>query len=278
MGANQHAVATALLIASGTPLVAWCTGCGSAESYLQSLELVPPGNIVVSDPEILTAVIPVGMAVTHRLTLHSQFKIALTRLKSTSSCGCTSAELDRETLEPGGTATLTCVFEAGTAPASRSVRIHLYSPDAPTGAFVVDLRFHSDTRHSKLQIIASPPSITTNELWSPTQLLQYEVALCLGADVPRDSIDISTSSDIIRAKLQNDRLTISLGAPPAGKVDEYVTLSFRRGPDTYSLRIPVTGQVRPPLAATPQALTFRDIPVGKDMQGEVLPGFQWLCS
>lgn len=269
MLANQHGVATALLVVSGTSLVAWCTGCGSAKSPIKPVELVPPGSVVVSDPQLLTAVAPLGMSVTHRLPLHSQYDTALTRLKSTSSCGCTSTELDRETLEPGGQATLTCVFNGGTAPASRSVRIHLYSPNSPTRAFVVDLQFHTDTGRSDLQVTASPPTITTNELWNPKQVLEYEVALRLGAGVPRDAIDVSTSSGIIRAQLRNSVLRITIDSPPSGKVDEFVMLSFPRGLDTYSLKIPVTGRIRPLLAVTPQSLSFSDVPAGDDMQGDI---------
>lgn len=261
---TRHAVFVSLL-----PCL--CVGCGGrADPTAPGVDLAPPSAVVTTDPAFFTASVPVGMLITREVPLHSRFETALTRLKAVSSCGCTSAEIDKETIAPNGMATLRCVFDGGVNGSSRNVRIMLFSPDVPSGPFVVDLRFETDPHQSGFQIISSPSRIVVDEPWQSSHVQEYECSLRFGENVPRDAIEISSSAKYISANLRMDSLKIAIDSPAAGPIDEYVTLSFRHSKGTYSLRIPIRGNIRPPIKVSRQFINFGEVPRDKDMADEVL--------
>ncbi len=209
------------------------------------------------------------MSVTRKIPLQSRFETTLTNLKTSSSCGCTSADLDIDILNPGEITTLRCVFDGGTIAKSQAVKIRLFSPEIPSASFVINMQFTTDPSQSAIQISSAPRGIAIDELWQKEHTYKYEFTLTVGKGVPRNAIDVSTSADFIKADMQGSLLSVTLDSPPVGKVDEFVTVAFPQERDSYSLKLPIEGRVRPLISATPQTFSFADVARGEDMAGEI---------
>ncbi len=259
------------LLRDRLPLLTFCLGLiGCSEQERRTIALVPPASIVVADETLLIASVPPGMSLARKLLLQSRFETQLTNLKTVSSCGCTSAKLDKDTLAPGGMVALNYVFDGGVVAQSQNVRIRLFSPDIPSASFMIDMRFKTDPSQSDIQVAATPKNVFFDELWQKEHKHQYRFVITFGEDVPLNSIDVSTSSDFILADLQGTLLKVTLKSPPVGKIDEYVAVSFPHAKGTYSLKIPIRGEIRPLIGVTPKFISFGEIPRGEGMTGEVL--------
>jgi len=235
----------------------------------QALELQPPNIVVDTQPSLLSVSVPPGMTVVHSLTLRSRLETTLTDLKIASSCGCTSAKFDRTSVNPGETITLRCAYDAGTVAKTQRVRIQLFSPVIPTNFFRLDMQFKTDRDRSDILISAVPSQVFIGEDWQTDESTEYEIHMTFGERVPQDALRVTTSADYVDADLRGNLLRVKLESPPVGRIDEFVTIAFSHGTDTYSAKISVTGKIRPWLIATPGFLNFSDVARGNDMVGEI---------
>lgn len=243
-----------------------CDGCSRPA---QPVELLPPGVVEVKDPQLLITTVPTGMSVTHKLVLHSRYETTLTNLMTASSCGCTSAELDKRSIDPGGNATLNCTFDANIAGGSRAVKVRIFTPESPTASFVIDQQFITDPERLDIQVTAAPNAISIEDLWQENHTNEYKLGVTVGSGVPQNTIIAPSSAEFIKTILLNGLLTVSIVSPPVGKIDEHVDLSFLSGVNTYILKIPITGRIRPLVKATPQNLNFNAMARGHDMIGKI---------
>lgn len=247
-----------------------CLGCNGAAPTAPHIDLAPPTAVVISDLAIVTASVPQGMMITREVPLHSRFETPITNIRSISSCGCTSVELDHDVIAPRGMTTLRCVYDGGSIAKSQNVRVNLYSPDIPAGPFVLDLRFETDPAQAAFQIVSSPNKILIDEPWRASHRQEHACTLSFGNRVPRESVTVATSANFISAKLHKNLLTIAMDSPATGSVDEYVTVSFPNEKGTFALRIPIKGNIHPPLKASPKFINFGDVARESDMAGEIL--------
>jgi len=152
----------------------------------QTIELVPPTGVVITGSPLVAISVPPGMSVMRRIPVRSRFETPLTHLLAASSCGCTSAAFDSDTLGPGATGTLSCVFDGHTTAESRDIKIRVISPDVPAGLFLIDLRFKSDPEQSNIKISSVPSSVSIDEFWQSEHRFDYKFALTFGEVDPKN--------------------------------------------------------------------------------------------
>lgn len=252
---------------SVTALLAMAIGCARGVTPgADGIELLPPTG-VGGDLRALRCEFPTGMTVTREITVRSRLRTVLRNIKVVASCGCTSASLDRDDLSPGDSATLRCTFDGSKANGERDINVMLFSPDSPAGPFELGMQFVTDAGRSQMAIASTPHGITHDAVWEKHLALKTRLKLNFGAEVPVGSLTTAASTPLLRVRRDGDMLSVVLDSPPVGAIEEQAMVSFRRGSDVYTLAIPVTGRIRPPVAVAPKALTFDGVPASDDMQG-----------
>lgn len=241
-------------------------GCDSPETT-QMIELAPPNVIVVSKETRLAVDIPPGMEVAREILVGSEFPYPLTGLRTHSSCGCTSAALDGDTLGSDEFRVLRCVYEGGSTPKTQNIRVRIFAADVPSGSFEIGLRFRTDPSLNDLRISSMPAAFAVDDTWSESLEIRREFRLTSGVRVPLD-LEVSGSAEYISTNLRDQTLTVSLHSPPVGSIDEAVSVSYRVGADIYTFKLPIRGIVKPPVTIQPDRMDFSDHLPGRDMRGE----------
>ena len=109
-----------------------------------------------------------------------------------------------------------------------------------------------------------------NETWQQSQVLKCNFNLNFGESVPRKSIVVTTSAKSISANLQDKLLKVVIETPDVGPIIGHVAVSFAHLKGNYSLKIPIKGNVLPPLNVSPKFINFGEMPREQPMIGEVL--------
>lgn len=183
---------------------------------------------------------------------------------ASTSCGCTGATLDKNTIEAGGNATLTATMHASD---ERLVRVALLSSDAANPQPMVAVQ--SKRTFAPFQV-PSPVSLFGEK--GQVISSQTEFELPVGWKVAR----VTASPAWLQFKLEPQaanatavagalpRYRLAVTAPesaPEGTLAGQVKLELEGAP-LQSLSVPVGGFVSNDISATPRLIALRDSPQG----------------
>jgi hypothetical protein len=262
MQSNRQSALTLLALLALAPAAVLTPGLAMAQDTAQDTVAAKPETVV---PQ---AVVDVGREqrgekIKHTFEIHNEGSAPLKLERVKPTCGCTVANYD-EVIAPGAVGSL--VAQVDTAefrgPIAKSISVFTNDPDNPRLSLVVkaDVRSQVDVSpgyarfvvvqggeyNTSKQILWSPgkPDLVVSKANSPykfvtTSVRQLEEG---DSDYRKDSNRWEVS-----IKLDEDA--------PLGPMADYVKVETNH-PKQKTVRIPVSGIVRPILAVTPQVADF----------------------
>ena len=207
-------------------------------------------------------------------TLTNTGKTPLDVSVASTSCGCTGATLDKNTIEAGGSATLTATMHASD---ERLVRVTLQSSDAANPQPM--LAIQSKRTFAPFQV-PSPVSLFGEKGQIISANTQFE--LPVGWKIAR----VVASPDWLQTKLEPQaanvnapattlpRYALAVTAPasaPEGTLSGQIKLELSGAP-LQSLSVPVGGFVSNDISASPRLISLKDSPQGLARRVVVIHG------
>ncbi len=179
------------------------------------------------------------------------------------SCGCTVAEYDK-TVKPGGTGKITAVVDTTNfkGPIAKAVKVFTNDPINPQINLVIkaNIKTHVEIEPGYARFVAvygEPNAKSIQRVWSKGK----PDLKILGAKSPYSHVKVSyaeaTADEREGGGSGNEwRITVELDADaPVGPMADYIDVTTDH-PERQTIRIPVSGFVRPVLSVTPRAADF----------------------
>ena len=204
-----------------------------------------------------------GKRITHEFQIRNDGDAVLQITQVRPSCGCTVAEYDR-TVAPGATGKVKATvdtrnFKGGIA---KSVRVFTNDPSNPQIDLVIKANVKSrvevDPGYARfIAVYGEPQRTSVQSVWSADQRdLQI---LDVESPYPFVKVSFREASDDERKKGASGRqwqVEVELDQEaPVGALADFVVLTTNH-PELKTLRVPVSGFVRPVMSVTPRIADF----------------------
>jgi hypothetical protein len=204
-----------------------------------------------------------GERASHEFAVDNEGDEVLEITQVKPSCGCTVAEYDK-TVKPGGSGKITAVVDTTNfkGPIAKSVKVFTNDPVNPQINLVIkaDIKTHVEVEPGYARFVAvygEPNAKSVQKVWSREKPdLQI-----LGAKSPYPHVKVSfaeATADEREGGISGRqwRVTVELDADsPVGPMADYIDVTTDH-PDRQTIRIPVSGFVRPVLSVTPRLADF----------------------
>ena len=204
-----------------------------------------------------------GEKASHEFTVRNEGDQVLQITEVKPSCGCTVAEYDK-TIQPGGTGRITAVVDTTNfkGPIAKSVKVFTSDPVNPQINLVIkaNIKTHVEVEPGYARFVAvygEPNAKSVQRVWSKEkpdlQILSakspYPHVKVSYAEATADERDGSSSGNQWRVVVELD------ADAPEGPMADYIDLTTNH-PERQTIRIPVSGFVRPILSVTPRVADF----------------------
>ena len=179
------------------------------------------------------------------------------------SCGCTVAEYDK-TINPGGTGNITAVVDTTNfkGPIAKSVKVFTNDPTNPQINLVIkaNIKTHVEIEPGYARFVAvhgEPNAKSVQKVWS-REKPDLEI---LGAKSPYPHVKVSYAEAAANerdggASGNQWQITVELDTDaPVGPMADCIDVTTDH-PERQTIRIPVSGFVRPVLSVTPRVADF----------------------
>lgn len=204
-----------------------------------------------------------GQRVTHEFRIRNVGSASLAITEVRPSCGCTVADFDRS-IEPGQEGKVTATvdtrnFKGGIA---KSVRVFTNDPENPQIDLVIKANVRSqievDPGYARfIAVHGEPQKTSVQSVWSEEQK-DFEI---LKAESPYDFVKVA-----YREAEEDERLRGVKGRQwqvdvaldpnaPVGPMADFIVLTTNH-PKLKTMRIPISGFVRPVMSVTPRIADF----------------------
>jgi hypothetical protein len=204
-----------------------------------------------------------GQRVTHEFKIRNAGSAPLAITEVRPSCGCTVAEFDSN-IEPGEEGKIAATvdtrnFKGGIA---KSVRVFTNDPENPQIDLVIKANVRSqvevDPGYARfVAVYGEPQKTSVQSVWSEEQQ-DLEI---LGAESPYDFVEVSyreaEESERLRGvKGRQWQVEVELDRnAPVGPMADFIVLTTSH-PKLKTMRIPISGFVRPVMSVTPRVADF----------------------
>lgn len=212
----------------------------------------------------------------HKFTITNSYKEQLRILGVTSSCGCTTATLSKNTIDSEETIELICQFNSDVGPGFKqaTVRVRFAEPFPAEVQVVVKGTIRNDVMLEPAQLdfgtfsAGKSPQITTtitqfgNPNWSIVDVrsLYPHVGVALAQQYRGQDKVVYNLTANIKESAPSDRIQ-----------DELILLvSSDGGRTTTQMRVPFTGKVSAPLTVNPEVLSLSDVQAGEEVVRRVI--------
>ena len=218
---------------------------------------------VFSETVIDVGAVHKGERASYEFIVRNEGDQALQITEVKPSCGCTVAEYDK-TIQPGGTGKITAVVDTTNfkGPIAKSVKVFTNDPVNPQINLVIkaNIKTHVEIEPGYARFVAvhgEPNSKSVQQVWSKEKP-DLEI---LGAKSPYPHVKVSyaeVAADEREKSISGNqwRITVELDAnAPVGPMADYIDVTTNH-PERQTIRIPVSGFVRPVLSVTPRVADF----------------------
>lgn len=204
-----------------------------------------------------------GERASYEFTLQNEGDQVLEITQVKPSCGCTVADYDK-TINPGGAGVIAAVVDTTNfkGPIAKSVRVFTNDPSNPQINLVIkaNIKTHVEIEPGYARFVAvhgEPNAKSVQKVWSKEKPdLQI-----LGAKSPYPHVKVAYAEATAderdsRASGRQWRITVELDADaPVGPMADYIDVTTDH-PELQTIRIPISGFVRPVLSVTPRVADF----------------------
>lgn len=218
---------------------------------------------VFSETVIDVGAVKKGERVSYEFTVQNEGDQVLQITEVKPSCGCTVAEYDK-TIQPGGTGRITAVVDTTNfkGPIAKSVKVFTNDPTNPRVNLVIkaNIKAHVEIEPGYARFVAvhgEPNAKSVQRVWSKEKP-DLEI---LGAKSPYPHVKVSyteATTDEREGGISGNQwqVTVELDTDaPVGPMADYIDVTTDH-PERQTIRIPVSGFVRPVLSVTPRAADF----------------------
>ena len=207
-----------------------------------------------------------GKVVEHSFTLQNQGTVPLEISAAKPSCGCTVTHFDA-TVPPGGTGKIQAVVDTATLSGKVGSEIYVRTndPEHETVVFTTQIEVEDHYKlkpgYARYNMVQGEAEGTISQLiWSP-EGKDFKI---LGLDAPdylhasfRPATDEEKNKDATGSQWHVESTIDSW--PPVGPIEGFVTV-HTDSPVQDTIRIPISGFVRPILHVTPPAAKLGELP------------------
>jgi hypothetical protein len=204
-----------------------------------------------------------GERASYEFTVQNEGDQSLEITEVKPSCGCTVAEYDK-TVKPGGAGKITAVVDTTNfkGPIAKSVKVFTNDPTNPQINLVIkaNIKTHVEIDPGYARFVAvhgEPNAKSVQRVWSREKPdLQI-----LGAESPYPHVKVSYAEATVDEREggvsgSQWRVTVELDTDaPVGPMADYIDVTTDH-PERQTIRIPVSGFVRPVLSVTPRVADF----------------------
>lgn len=204
-----------------------------------------------------------GERASYEFTIQNEGDQTLQITQVKPSCGCTVAEYDK-TVPPGGTGKITAVVDTSNfkGAIAKSVKVFTNDPINPQINLVIKaiIKTHVEIEPGYARFVAvhgEPNAKSVQRVWSKERPdLQI-----LGAKSPYPHVKVSYAEATVDEREggvsgSQWRVTVELDTDaPVGPMADYIDVTTDH-PERQTIRIPVSGFVRPVLSVTPRVADF----------------------
>mgnify|MGYP001817763552 FL=1 len=204
-----------------------------------------------------------GERASYEFTLQNDGDQVLQITQVKPSCGCTVAEYDK-TIQPGGTGRITAVVDTTNfkGPIAKAVKVFTNDPVNPQINLVIkaNIKTHVEIEPGYARFVAvhgEPNAKSVQNVWSK----EKPDLKILGAKSPYPHVKVSYA-EATADEREGDgsgnqwRILVELDADaPVGPMADYIDVTTDH-PERQTIRIPVSGFVRPVLSVTPRVADF----------------------
>lgn len=230
---------------------------------------------VVAEPMKDAGTVPTGEKITHDFTIKNEGVAPLTITSVRPACGCTVAEFDK-TVAPGKTGSVHTVLDTSTfvGPISKAVTVYTNDPANPEIQLTIKAKVEpfiiAKPGYARFSVVQAEPrqGQIAQTLWAndgaPFAILKVE------SPMPGLSVTFREAAEAERRPEGKDkgkqwRVEMKLANDaPVGPLANYVSIHTNH-PRQKVVEIPVTGFVRPVLAATPPVADFGKVEVKESL-------------
>lgn len=218
---------------------------------------------VFSETVIDVGAVNKGDRASYEFTVQNEGDQVLQITEVKPSCGCTVTEYDK-TIKPGGTGKITAVVDTTNfkGPIAKSVKVFTNDPVNPRVNLVIkaNIKTHVEIEPGYARFVAvygEPNAKSVQKVWS-REKPDLEI---LGAKSPYPHVKVAyaeATTDEREGGVSGNqwRITVELDADaPVGPMADYIDVTTDH-PERQTIRIPVSGFVRPVLSVTPRAADF----------------------
>jgi hypothetical protein len=239
-------------------LLAWAGGSAAAA---QEPEPSPDDSapIVAEEPTFDLGTLVTGDRVSHNFVIRNPGAEPVTIDRVLAACGCTVVEFD-ETIPPGGQGTIHAELDSSTLAGKGTSSIEVYVPGRERPAVTLVLEYEivskllADPGYARWIYVQHEEAGTIAQTIYSRDGAEFEV---VGVEPPMPSIDV-TFREAEGDELQDDvegsqwRVAATLDQEaPVGPITGFVKVHTTH-PEQETIRIPVSGFVRPTLFVTPE--------------------------
>ncbi len=204
-----------------------------------------------------------GERASHEFAVQNEGDRVLEITQVKPSCGCTVAEFDK-TIEPGGTGKVIAVVDTTNfkGPIAKSVKVFTNDPLNPQINLVIkaNIKTHVEIEPGYARFVAvygEPNAKSVQKVWSREKPdLQI-----LGAKSPYPHVKVAYAEAPAEEReegvsVRQWKITVELASDaPVGPMADYIDVTTDH-PERQTIRIPVSGFVRPVLSVTPRVADF----------------------
>lgn len=218
---------------------------------------------VFSETVIDVGAVNKGERASYEFTVQNEGDQVLQITEVKPSCGCTVTEYDK-TIKPGGSGKITAVVDTTNfkGPIAKSVKVFTNDPINPRVNLVIkaNIKTHVEIEPGYARFVAvygEPNAKSVQRVWSKEKP-DLEI---LGAKSPYPHVKVAyaeATTDEREGGVSGNqwRITVELDADaPVGPMADYIDVTTDH-PERQTIRIPVSGFVRPVLSVTPRVADF----------------------
>jgi hypothetical protein len=247
---------------------------GAAAVVAQEAASGAAPKAVAVEPTKDLGVVSQGSKVTHEFVIKNEGNAPLVLHDVRPGCGCTVAEYD-EKIAPGGSGTVKAVMDTSdfAGAIAKGLTVFTNDPQAPTLELVMkaEVRTHIVAHPGYARYIyvqGAEPGTISQTMWTVDKGVDLEI---LGVSSPYPYLKVGfreAKQEERRPEAQGRQWIVTTTLTeeaPVGALTDYVIISTNHPQQTVA-RLPVSGFVRPQLAATPSVVNLGERKVDKPMQ------------
>jgi len=202
----------------------------------------------------------------------SRLSKPMKNVKILSSCGCTKATFNKQSLDSGETGEISFTYDSTGRHGKNKIHLNLVSDTSDIPFYPLEVYCTIVDGPSSLYVSIVPHFINVDEVWSPTLENEYlldVVTIDKRIDLPH--IRVKGSKPYIQPRIEVSNkasetryVRVKLLRPPAGAMNESISLFYNCDGYDYEVMVPVEGTVKGRYSTSPSIVNLGTIYNVKD--------------